>query len=178
MISPRWGGAGPHQRKNTLAWVVALAAVLTAAPCGAQSAGALATDPDSAPAARPDSAATGRTAIDSAATDTSALDSAATPRRPASPPPAPVDSTLGAACVERPGGQPDLLLVTFRPSTTASERSAVAEEIGGTLLGMSQHAAPGSWYLRVPGSAGDRSVADRLILMSPVLEVGTTRCPA
>jgi hypothetical protein len=69
-------------------------------------------------------------------------------------------------------------MVTFRPSTTASERAAVAQEVGGTLVGTSEHAAPGAWYLRVPGSAGDRSVADRLILLSPVLEVGTTRCPS
>jgi hypothetical protein len=46
------------------------------------------------------------------------------------------------------------------------------------LVGISEHAAPGSWYLRVPGGAGDRSVADRLILLSPVLEVGATRCPS
>jgi hypothetical protein len=71
-----------------------------------------------------------------------------------------------------------VLLVTFLPSATDSQRSAVAQEVGGTLLGPSQHAAPGSWYLRVPGSAGDPAVADRLILLSPVLEVGSTRCPS
>jgi hypothetical protein len=69
-------------------------------------------------------------------------------------------------------------MVRFQPSTTASEREAVAREVGGTLAGTSEYTAPGSWYLRVPGSAGERSVADRLILLSPVLEVGTTRCPA
>jgi len=89
-----------------------------------------------------------------------------------------VDSALGAACEGSGGGPPDLLMVTFRPSTTASERAAVAREVGGTLVGTSEHAAPGAWYLRVPGTAGDRSVADRLILLSPVLEVGTTRCPS
>jgi hypothetical protein len=89
-----------------------------------------------------------------------------------------VDSILGAACKETAGGSPDVWLVTFLPSTTDSERSAVAQEIGGTLLGMSQHAAPGSWYLRVPGRAGDPTVADRLILLPPVLEVGSTRCPS
>jgi hypothetical protein len=68
--------------------------------------------------------------------------------------------------------------VTFLPSATDSERSAVAQEVGGTLLGMSQHAAPGSWYLRVPGSAADPAIADRLILLPPVLEVGSTRCPS
>jgi hypothetical protein len=69
------------------------------------------------------------------------------------------------------------LLVTFQPSATDSERTVVAREVGGTLVGTSEHAAPGSWYLRAPGGAGDRSVADRLIALSPVLEVKTTRCP-
>ena len=89
-----------------------------------------------------------------------------------------MDSILGAACKETADGSPDVWLVTFLPSTTDSERSAVAQEIGGTLLGMSQHAAPGSWYLRVPGSATDPAVADRLIALSLVLEVGSTRCPS
>jgi hypothetical protein len=87
-----------------------------------------------------------------------------------------VDSVLGAACEETAQGAPDVLLVTFRPSTTESERSAVAQQFGGTVLGMSQHAAPGSWYVRVPGSADDPAIADRLILLPPVLEVGSTRC--
>jgi hypothetical protein len=89
-----------------------------------------------------------------------------------------VDSALGAACEGIAGGRPDLLLVTFRPSATEDERSAVAQEVGGTLIGVSQHAAPGSWYLRVPGSGVDPGIADRLILLPPVLEVGTTRCPS
>jgi hypothetical protein len=54
----------------------------------------------------------------------------------------------------------------------------VAREIGGTLLEVSEHAAPGAWYLRVPGSAVDPSIADRLILMPHVLAVGATRCPS
>jgi hypothetical protein len=88
-----------------------------------------------------------------------------------------VDSVLGAACGEAPGGATDLLTVTLRPSTTEDERAAVAEEMGGTWAGRSEHAVPGAWYLRVPGSAGDPTVADRLILLSPVTAVGATRCP-
>jgi hypothetical protein len=131
-----------------------------------------------------DSAGTGSAGTDSAAVaprDTlprQGPDSAAPPARPAPPPPAPVDSALGAACGGTAGDRPDLLLVTFRPFTTDSERSAAAREVGGTVIGMSQHAAPGSWYLLVPGSARDPTVADRLILLSPVLEVGATRCPS
>jgi hypothetical protein len=89
-----------------------------------------------------------------------------------------VDSVLGAACLENAGSLPDLLIVKFRPDASAEERAAVAAEVGGELVGMSEHAAPGSWYLRVPGSAADPSVADRLIILSPVVEVGATRCPS
>jgi hypothetical protein len=220
MTSPRFGGRGPHQRKNTLAWLVALGTVLAVAPCRAQSTGgAPVAGRDSGVTvpldrAGTDSARGGRTGsdttrsgtardtarIDTARNDTArsdstargdsaavtpadtlarrAPDSAARAARAASPPPAPVDSALGAACGGTPGDRPDLLLVTFRPSATATERSAVAREVGGTLIGVSQHAAPGSWYLQVPGSAGDPTVADRLILLSPVLEVGATRCPS
>jgi hypothetical protein len=94
---------------------------------------------------------------------------------PAESPPPPADSLLGAACGETGGAPPDLVLVKFRLAATAAERAAVAGAVGGTVQGPSDH-APGSWYLWVPGSAGDRSVADRLIQMSPVLEVGVTRC--
>ena len=170
-----------HQRKTTFGWLVVLAAVLVAVPCRAQSTGVAV--PDSGVAAPPDSAST-----DSAGTDSAAVapgDSLARPRSDSTTPPpspaplpAPVDSVLGAACEETADGPPDVLLVTFRPSTTESERSAVAQEVGGTLLGMSQHAAPGSWYLRVPGGADAPAVADRLILLPPVLEVGSTRCPS
>jgi hypothetical protein len=89
-----------------------------------------------------------------------------------------VDSALSAACKESAGDPPDLLIVTFRSTSTAGARAAVAEKVGGKLVGTSEHAAPGAWYLRVPGSAGDPTVADRLILLPAVLEVGTTRCPS
>lgn len=157
-MSPRLGGAGPRQRKSTVGSLIALALILIAAPCQAQSAAAAPVD--TLVPTEPDSTV------------------APTSSAPPAPPPAPVDSALGAACAETGGDPPDLLLVTFRSSSSEAERAAVARELGGTLLGPSVHAAPGSWYLRVPGSAGDRSVADRLILLSPVLEVGTTRCPS
>ncbi len=109
-------------------------------------------------------------------TDTLIADSAGA-RRPAPPPP-PVDSALARACRTRGGAPPDLLAVVFRPTATAAEREAVAREVGGTLLEPSEHQAPGAWYIRVPGSDLDRSLADRLIMLQPVLEVGATRCPA
>jgi hypothetical protein len=204
MRSPRFGKSGVHRRKNTFGGLVALAAVLLAVPCRAQSTGVGVRD--SAAAAPRDSASADSAAVppgdsgvaprdsavaprdsavaprDSAVAPGDSLarpkvDSAAAPGNPA-PPPAPQDSILGAACKETPDGSPDVWLVKFLPSATESERSAVAQEVGGTLLGLSQHSAPGSWYLRVPGRAGDPTVADRLILLAPVLEVGSTRCPS
>ena len=165
-------------------WLVALAAVLTAAPCQAQNTGGPpVARPDSAVAVPPDNARTDSAGTDTAAVapgDSLARQGADSTRPPASPvpPPTSVDSALGAACEETAQGPPDVWLVTFLPTATDSQRSAVAQEVGGTLLGLSQHAAPGSWYLRVPGSAGDPAVADRLILLSPVSEVGSTRCPS
>ena len=96
----------------------------------------------------------------------------------AAPPPQPVDSALAHACRSAAGGPPDLLTVKFRPTATAAEREAVAREVGGTLLEQSDHQAPGAWYLRLPAGAVDHSVADRLIMFQPVLEVGATRCPS
>ena len=174
--------------------------MLTAAPCLAQTTG---TGRDSAAVgttgsarvdtarpdtARTDTARTDTTRTDTARTDTAAVaprdtlrrprgDSAKPPASPA-PPPEPVDSVLGAACEEAADGPPDVLLVTFQPSATESDRSVVAREVGGTLLGMSQHTSPGSWYLRAPGSSLDPSVADRLIRLPPVVEVGSPRCPS
>lgn len=92
------------------------------------------------------------------------------------PPPAPVDSALARACVA--SSDPELVTVTFRPSATPAEREAVAAEVGGTLLDQSEHQTPGAWYIHVPGSARDRSVADRLILLAPVLAVSVPRCPS
>jgi hypothetical protein len=192
----------PH-RKITLASLIVLAALLTArpslaqsttAPAGARSDSAVAASPDSAVAdtVRPDSVRSDRVRTDSVRRDSVRTDSAAVPpvdslaRRGADttaraasavPAAAPVDSALGAACEQSAQGPPDVLLVTFRPSTTERERSAVALKVGGTVLGMSQY-EPGAWYLQVPGSAYDPAVADRLILLSPVLEVGSTRCPS
>ena len=126
---------------------------------------------------RPDSLAPGAARADTAARDTmagAARDTVAV----APPPPPPVDSALALACRESAGDPPDLLTVTFSSASTAADRDAVARAVGGTLLGQSEHQAPGSWYLHVPMSGLDPSVADRVIRMAPVLEVGSTRCPS
>jgi hypothetical protein len=89
-----------------------------------------------------------------------------------------VDSVLAAACRESGGEPPDLLTVVFRPTATAEERQKAARDVGGIVLEQSQHQAPGAWYVRIPGSGRNPLVADRLILLPPVLEVGATRCPS
>ena len=198
-MTPRVSGSRSYQRKNSLVAAIALVAMLTPALGSAQSEATV--QGDSVPGTRADSTAPrGPATADSVAGRGVAGDSVAgrgvagdsVPGRgvpgdsvtgdsarkaaPAVRPPAPpADSLLGAACGETGGAPPDLIMVKFSPSATDAERAAVAAELGGTVQGPSDH-APDFWYLRVPGSAGDRSVADRLIQMSPVLEVGVTRC--
>jgi hypothetical protein len=89
-----------------------------------------------------------------------------------------VDSVLAAACVQSGGEPPDLLTVVFRPTATEAERQQVARDVGGVLLGPSRHQAPGAWYIQAPGSGINPLIADRLIRLPPVLEVGATRCPS
>jgi hypothetical protein len=138
--------------------------------------------PPDTTAARPDTLSPDSLAPDSLRRDTSATGTAA-PGAPAPaaappPPPAPVDSVLAAACRESGGEPPDLLTVVFRPTATAEERRNAARDVGGIVLEQSQHQAPGAWYVQVPGSGRNPLVAERLILLPPVLEVGATRCPS
>lgn len=175
-MSPRVGGSKQYLGKHTLALLVALVAS-PGERCLAQStavAPAPAAVADSTRAAPSDSTPSPPASASGDTTRPSVGDTTAPPARPA--PPAPIDSALGAACTESSGGPPDLLVVKFRAGTTEAERAAVAQEVGGTVVGPSEHTAPGSWFLRVPGSGGVRSVADRLIMLPPVLEVGATRC--
>ena len=184
-MTPRVSGPRPYQRKNSVAAAIALVAMLIPGLVSAQGEGIVRAD-SAAPrgTAASDSAARDSVRRDSVSGDTVARDSlpgdsvvgdSARRAAPAESPPPPADSLLGAACGQSGGASPDLVLVKFRLTATAAERAAVAGAVGGTVQGPSDH-APGSWYLSVPGSAGDRSVADRLIQMSPVLEVGVTRC--
>ena len=189
-MTPRVSEPRPYLRKKSLAAAILLVAMLTPALGSAQSEGIVRAD-SAAPrgAAASDSVARDsapevsmpRDSVpgDSVPGDTVVADSvvgdSARRAAPAVSPPPPRDSLLGAACGETGGAPPDLVLVKFRPTSTEAERAAVAGKVGGTVQGPSDH-APGAWYLSVPGSAGDRSVADRLIQMSPVLEVDVTRC--
>ena len=179
--------------KHTLPLLVALLATRAPTSLAAQDtatvrpADTTLTRPDTA--AHADTAATGQAGqndmrpdsvpADSLRRDTAAARTGVPGAAPApAPPPAPVDSALAVACAASGGGPPDLVTVVFRTTATAEEREAVARQVGGTLLQPSEHQAPGAWYIRVPGSAIDKSVADRLIMLPPVLEVGATRCPS
>jgi hypothetical protein len=187
MMSPRLNGTGQHQRKNIPLGLVALLMALlgASAPGWAQATGATQAADDTSAAmpsasVQADSVPADSMRLEGALAESVQSDSAGRASRDTTParPRPPVDSVLGAACLDSQGSAPDLLIVTFRAAATARERAAVAAEVGGELVGMSEHAAPGSWYLRVPGGAADPSVADRLIMLSPVVEVGATRCPS
>jgi hypothetical protein len=147
---------------------LALLALVVPVPGAAQSSAATPPTADSV-APRPDSAR---------AADTARAPRGGPPSNDTvAPPPPPMDSALAAACIASPGSRPDLMVVRFQSSATDRERAAVAREVGGKLVGRSLHTAPGAWLLHVPGSGADPSVADRLIMLAPVMEVSGTRCP-
>jgi hypothetical protein len=190
MSSPRSDRA---TGKLTLGTLVALALAARGGPLAAQDTAAVVVDTAQnrvgTDSLRADSAAaadTGqnRTRPDSLRADTAAAAAApggASPAAAAPPPPAPpppVDSTLARACRASAGAPPDLVAVVFRPTTSPEERQAVAAAVGGTLAEQSEHQRPGAWYILVPGSGKDASLADRLIRLSPVVELSELRCPA
>jgi hypothetical protein len=138
--------------------------------------------PDTTATSLPDSLRADSLRPDSVRRDTGAAGSASSgapaPAASPPPPPAPVDSVLAAACRESGGEPPDLVTVIFRATATEAERQQAARDVGGILLGQSQHQAPGAWYIQAPGSGINPLIADRLIRLPPVLEVGATRCPS
>jgi hypothetical protein len=89
----------------------------------------------------------------------------------------PADPALTAACNSSPAASADLLLVVFFPDVRAAERAAVARRVNGKLLGRAGD--EGSYYLQVPGDGSDRlrAVADQVIRLPGVQEVGTRTCP-
>ena len=99
------------------------------------------------------------------------------------PPTAPGDSILSAACSGPAGPAPvarDLLVVVFAPEAGAAERVAAAKNVEGTLLGPATSGEPGAYYLRVPSGGEEyrlRVAADQLILLDMVRQVGSRACP-
>lgn len=164
-------------------WVLAAAcACVLALPCAAQGAPQDTVRPpaDTAPRAPADTGARapGDTARGAADTARAASDTTRPPADTAAVrPPAPTDSILSASCAGATGLAPDLLIVVFQPDATSASRDSVARAVGGELAGAADAVRPGGTYIKVPGGAYDPTVADRLIMLPPVQEVGPTRCP-
>jgi hypothetical protein len=118
---------------------------------------------DSAGKSRPDSARQARP--DSAAGPGAAL-----------APAAPADSVLAAACAGGGSLAADLLVVLFTPAATEADRLELAKAAGGKLAGPADAVRPGAWYLRVPNADLDPTVADRVIRLPTVQEVGPAPC--
>jgi uncharacterized protein YbjT (DUF2867 family) len=69
-------------------------------------------------------------------------------------------------------------VVGFDPTTRSPERAAVAHAVKGKLLGPAP--GEGAYYLRVPDAGSEsrlRAIADQVIRLPGVLQVGTKTCP-
>ena len=149
---------------------------------------------DSAPAPRPPSAAPARAGADTtrARADTGGRpgarpDSAARPAAPAVPaaPPAPPAPTVEAlpkgVCTDPAGGvSTDVLLITFRARSQPAEREAALKAVHGTIVA-SDPTDDASAYARFPSDDNEfalRAIADRLIRIPVVKEIGPVQCPA
>jgi hypothetical protein len=132
---------------------------------------------DTAPPPRVDS---GRARPDSAAKPAK-VDSAAKPAVAPAPVPAPNPYPKGVCSDESAGGQaPDVLLVTFKSRSGQPEREAAIKTVKGTLIAPDP-SDDRSWFVRVPGEGNEfvlRGIADRLIRVAVVNEVGPVQCPA
>jgi hypothetical protein len=155
------------------AWLIG-SGTLAVAPCSAQ-----VSQPDSSAAAKPDSAAVLRPDSTPLAPDSVRKTQGA--ETPAPSPPA--DSTLAAACSSFTDASPaiaaGLLVVVFAPATKPKERAAVAKAVGGTLVSPVGSGGVGAYYLRVPSRSDHEShaIADQVIRLPGVLQVGTKTCP-
>ena len=111
------------------------------------------------------------------------LDSAAKPAPPPAPAPVPAPNPYpkGVCSDESAGVQaPDVLLVTFKSRSGQAEREAAIKIVKGTLIAPDP-SDDRSWFVRVPGEENEfvlRSIADRLIRVPVVNEVGPIQCPA
>lgn len=109
------------------------------------------------------------------------VDSAAKPAPAPAPVPAPNPYPKGVCSDESAGVQaPDVLLVTFKSRSGQAEREAAIKIVKGTLIAPDP-SDDRSWFVRVPGEENEfvlRSIADRLIRVPVVNEVGPIQCPA
>jgi hypothetical protein len=67
-------------------------------------------------------------------------------------------------------------VVLFTATATETDRLALAKAAGGTLAGPADAVRPGAFYLRVPNADLDPAVADRVIRLPTVQEVGPVPC--
>jgi hypothetical protein len=139
------------------------------------------------PGARPDSAArpAGPAGPQAPAAPAPATAPAPTPApAPApspTPQPPPLDPSPKGVCTNAYGGvATDVLLVTFQGRSTPEERDAAIKAVKGTLVAPDPN-DDASAYVRVPSDGNEfalRALADRLIRVRIVKEVGPAPCPA
>jgi hypothetical protein len=103
------------------------------------------------------------------------------PPPPPPPPPAPVPALPRGVCTDPAGGpSTDVLYVTFRARSRPAEREAALKPLHGTIVAPDPD-DPASAYVRVPSDGNEfalRAIADRLIRVPVVKEVGPVPCPA
>jgi hypothetical protein len=100
---------------------------------------------------------------------------------PPEPPSPPVDPVLATACTGSAPGEsaPDLLGIVFERGAAPSARETALAAVGGKRLGGS--AEDQFQYVQVPASGSEfrlRALADKLIRLSGVSEVGPVTCPS
>jgi hypothetical protein len=168
--------------KPALAALLTVGSIGMATPAGAQTV----YYPDPPPAARPDSI---RPGPGTAPRDTTRPDTArgtlpaalAPPPPPPPPAPPPIDPVVGRACRDAAPGEsaPDVLGIVFGRSSSVEARDAAIASAGGKRLAGS--AEDEFQYVQVPAGGSEfrlRTIADKLIRLAGVNEVGPVLCPA
>jgi hypothetical protein len=181
-------------RSTPLGLLVGLLILGAAAPCPAQTVirDSAAPPGTSTGIYRPPVADTTRARRDSSARRGARPDSAAKPVAaapapqppPPPPPPAPVptaDLLPKGVCTDPAGGvAADVVLVTFTRRAQPADRDAALKLVHGTLVAPDP-TDPASAYVRVPSDGNEfvlRAIADRLIRVPVVKEVGPVNCPS
>ena len=159
-----------------------------ATPCRAQTV----IPPDTAPAPSPAAPASAgpradgmRSPADSTTSRGANAGGNAAPAAPAPPvapaPPPPVSTLPKGVCTDPAGGvSTDVLYVTFRARSKPTEREAALKPVHGTIVAPDPD-DDASAYVRVPSDGNEfalRAIADRLIRVPVVKEVGPVQCPA
>jgi hypothetical protein len=166
--------------------LVSFLILAAARPCRAQTV----IPPDTAPAPRPAAPASAEPRAGGMRSpgDTTprGASNAATGTPPAAPgppppPPPPVSTLPKGVCTDPAGGtSTDVLYVTFRARSKPAEREAALKPVHGTIVAPDPD-DDASAYVRVPSDGNEfvlRAIADRLIRVPVIKEVGPVQCPA